>query len=792
MPRFEGRLLLTKQVPRYVKMQYHRAAKGKKPAKTVGQTIMRWDVLDRRLLELVLADGPDALHEHEAVVTIEGGSDPVRAVSPVGAAFEPPSPADIAQLDERFGVPSSLRDAASEAARARAEAVEQAQLREAEAQRLRDEELNGVDPPPWRLPAQRTGGQRRSFHNPYSFVPAPPRDVWSRSALGDGPPSGHHRLSEDALSGRLTIRMVVKTPLLVMDHPADQPAGQRDDDPEAGHERYGVRVRTDGSPDIQLTSLKGMLRAAYEAATNSRMGIFTHRGSLTRRMGQNDDESRNLKPVRVTRSGEELTVALMRRVRLPRYNGPATTYDDRGLPEQGDHVIVESKPGQGHADPKVTRIERFSDRKGVEGWVLISGKPEAAPKKHESVFVASGGKPLHVPDQNQLVERWRAVVDAYIEASRQPGAMYTSGPHLKSDYRDLLKLAARPSGALAWAEIDQGGRVLYLFPTRVSRRPFPKTPWQALPATVRPADSASALSPADRLFGWVSGARGDDGAHRGQVRIATLRCHTPVRDAIRSLGQGGVPLEILASPKPQQILFYAAGDRQGNAPPDGRLDTLREIALDGDLTLRGRKVYPNQNLEPAAFDRAGEPFRRHGDVRDKNNRSVLGWVDPGTTFTFDLHVTDVAPAEIGALLWLVTRDQAHLHRLGGGRPLGFGAVHLSLDEARLQSGAATAGALRNLSKGMIASEFPPAAVNTLIDEYLAAARELSRSGDDNPSFVTALERAMTGHRDGLPTRYPRLRPGEPGYDWFAANSSGPQAALPDLVDEPGLPGLGGS
>lgn len=106
----------------------------------------------------------------------------------------------------------------------------------------------------------------KDFHNPYNFVPAIPRGSVT-GELADREPSGHDRYIGDKLSGKLTVKMMVKTPLVVLDTSRVE---MQDD-----HKKFPVRVSADGKPFINPTAVKGMLRSAYEAVTNSRMSVFT-------------------------------------------------------------------------------------------------------------------------------------------------------------------------------------------------------------------------------------------------------------------------------------------------------------------------------------------------------------------------------------------------------------------------------------------------------------------------------------------------------------------------------------
>ncbi len=127
--------------------------------------------------------------------------------------------------------------------------------------------------------ANRSARPKGDFHNPYNFVPAIPRNT-SHPEFGDDAPSGHDRYIPDKFSGKLTVKMTVKTPLVVLDT-----ARMSINVNDKTHKEFPVRVDSDGKPYINPTAIKGMLRSAYEAITNSRMSSFTkHEDRLAFRM----------------------------------------------------------------------------------------------------------------------------------------------------------------------------------------------------------------------------------------------------------------------------------------------------------------------------------------------------------------------------------------------------------------------------------------------------------------------------------------------------------------------------
>jgi CRISPR-associated protein (TIGR03986 family) len=55
----------------------------------------------------------------------------------------------------------------------------------------------------------------------------------------------------------------------------------------------------------------------------------------------------------------------------------------------------------------------------------------------------------------------------------------------------------------------------------------------------------------------------------------------------------------------------------------------------------------------------------------------------GAVFTFSVDFENLASEELGALLWALELEQDMHHRLGYGKPLGFGSVKINVDQLEL-------------------------------------------------------------------------------------------------------------
>jgi hypothetical protein len=158
--------------------------------------------------------------------------------------------------------------------------------------------------------------------------------------------------------------------------------------------------------------------------------------------------------------------------------------------------------------------------------------------------------------------------------------------------------------------------------------------------------------------------------------------------------------------------------------------------------------------------------------------------------------------ELGALLWLLSLPADCHHRLGGGKPLGFGSVRLEIAGHDLRDGDGWKAYYGSLEEAAP----PPFDPAQAVSAFQQAATQVQRGRPfETVPFIAAFLRAARGFEDRLPVHYPRAQaqgltgpvPPSPegrAFAWFVANertgrNAGPHCGLPDLVDDPGLPFL---
>ena len=662
------------------------------------------------------------------------------------------------------------------------------------------------------------------FHNPYNFVPVGSQDKLGEitAALGQGAPAGHHRYHAGHWTGRINIEIEVVTPLLIPDVARVQSTNN-------GHKISDMRTGPDGKALLPVTTLKGALRSAYEAITNSRFGVFGNERKVPPARRMLTQEALNLVPVRI--SGNATVAEQLHVANIRQYKGNVIKYRDGSSPQHGDPVEClieawEKRPPRPYKYWRVLAIKPAGDpaaliepenyqtqyaphhrlqkpnRQTVAGWVFKTD--QSIKFKHdERVFFRMPGSPLSPFAVTRAhADQWKALIDDYKAVFARDGknanaprpASYTQASYRSDLFDEQL--------CFATTETLNGTRVLKaLYPAMIGRELGHTSPWELLDDKFRPAQSRNHLSPADRVFGWVR--QGGHGAHKGQLRIHNIVCTGPGDGIERP--QTPLTLPILSTPKPSQARFYLGRDAHGtplqgtdDVKKDGYFARPANGQTQTEWRLRGRKVYPHHR---GAGPIANVPI---GLAPSNQNRTVRAWVKQGTCFSGAIDVINLNAAELGALLWLLSLPQdtngapAHL-RLGGGKPLGFGSVRVTIAGSQLRSGQAMALRYRDLKPAAgDAADLSVAAQTKVRQDAIAAfASEIGKAYNGGKfagtPFIEAFLHAARGFADNHPTHYPLLAHQSvadgKSYEWFVDNNRlSKPLALGALADgDPALP-----
>ncbi len=692
------------------------------------------------------------------------------------------------------------------------------------------------------------------FHNPYNFVPALPRNNVT-GELGDRSPISHDRYAADHWSGHLQIKLVTQTPLIIPaaspslsedkhKHPTYGIRQLTDKHPYLPPTSIKGMLRSSYEmiTNSRLSIFAGHVdRLAYRSPA-------TDQNIYPAIVEVNHDK----KVLKILTSVNNVG----RLPRYKKYNGVeadldkgASTaalkyHDSDECPQHGDKVWV--RINSNNSDVMVvTRIrlrgaesDLLGDDNWHKGWVYITGA-NINGKIYERVFLEKD-KDLRIPIDSEIEDLWKELIKDYYRANKKKIDQRNEDGIGLGDYlgdkigktgfsRHLClgidKIQDLNAGTLCYVELDKKtdaktNKIVAVIPVTISRRLYSINPQSLLDVSLHPVEDIKNLhpakdskkpSPADRVFGCINP---DGDSYRGNLRIHSVNCITS--NPIEKLGQG-LPLAILGQPKEQQARFYIAQNSIGTPLAIGANKTDCYQAGQG---IRGRKVYPHhQGLLKEYWDQPvinhspgkikvdrpilkkssvlSTEYRRPKDKngqeqRDNQNRSITAWVKPNVTFEFKIDITNLSSIELGALIWLLSLPDNHYHRLGYGKPLGFGSAALSIDWSR-----------SDLRLGQDWQKFYSSLQQTTAplkcDHKKLKADFEAAVGDSYPenNFIQAFLQAARGFDDKKPTHYPRVtqapHPDGESFKWFTANevpNKDRQYSLDSLVDDNGVPDAG--
>ena len=735
-------------------------------------------------------------------------------------------------------------------------------------QRRQQRRQNPPTDQPQRARDSRNPSPNGYFHNPYTFVPSPPRDeIKAGEFAGDFNPLehglDHASLKSNLWTGHIPIKLTTVTPLVLLKDDG------RERDPK-DHQIYDVHDR------IPESSLRGMLRSAYEVVTNSRYGCFRNEDRLAYRMvpqeslklvpaiienGKNSGELKaclypGTSGITAERPAGPMYAAMLTRYhRNPRANSVCVGGYD---PKTGDEVWAEIDRRQHRRYDywKVLQVwpkHKYPKKPGaagkvVKGRVLITN--ENMGNKHDERIFFIDGPNAHDPikrDVTHLKEAWRMRIQSYRDAHSEndifnrKGAvnkpwkkirrgagqqddmgwsshLYEDGKHRDRWGRPVHNALELQEGDMVYArcEIDPNGNVKKiedLFPVMISRELYDNSPEDLLNASLRPAKTLSELSPADRLFGWVpqqkqDSVRESEGGYKSRIRVV---CNDgPRSDIVKRFGRGSIPLAILGQPKPAQGRFYVAKDDRGTPQNDGIIKSDAGYNKAGGKGLRGRKHYwHHKGRESESASEYWDPFvenqsqeyLRADSKTDTQNRSIKGWIEPGTEFKASLYVQNLQPQEVGVLLWLLSLSKDHCFRLGYGKPLGFGSIKMEIDteQLKLKNGCLPLGTGENWREyyadlnAASPAQLSSARQSDCIQEFRIKMETAYNQfpGFEQLPFISDFLQILKGPVDDAPIHYPRCtqRPDPEGknFEWFVANDRGKKRSLPEVREKKGLP-----
>lgn len=691
----------------------------------------------------------------------------------------------MAKAKSKTTGPSITRQRRKEATKARrAEERQRQAAATAQAQAAKAQETPMLSWPDPRQPTEAKESYR--FLNPYNFVrylpePTIAADDAGTQLLDRCAPPPHDRYI--GLTGRIICQLEAVTPLFISDS-HDVKESQVADAPDKKHKSYRF-FQYEEKDAIPASSLRGMIRSTFEAITNSPFSVFNGEERLEYRV--DPAEAKRFKPgiVQSLPSGDQPgEIALCDEAKVGAYykNPTANILDDSWTCGEEAYAIVGKTKNN---VPKVEILTRnhvalASDGRPVRhGWVKVTG-PTIDTKCNESFFYFKDdpAKAKRVYFDVEREADFNAVLDAQLHER-------------KEDFHSQVQSMKLAPGNLVYVELEpeDDSRVRNIALARVARLRYRNPVGDLLPDHLKPSEHYAHLDIASRVFGWVKATPTEDRkarvAYAGRVRFSHALL---TDDGDKGIYAEEMPLAILGAPKPTTTLFYLRKkEGEWSEQERKRPGAAATIGYDGPNMLRGRKFYRHHgdSLNRLNYERAE---RR----RDHQNRTVRSVRAPGNIFEFTINFHNLAPVELGALLWTLNlADEGCFFRLGYAKPLGFGSVRLSVKYIELLDPEMRYASLNQ--EGWRIASFKER--STWLERFETAMQSCyGKPMRELPNVLDMLT-LLSEPRPGQPRHihYPRAdqQPDPEGknFEWFVANkakSSKAEKAGPNLVLE--IPG----
>lgn len=511
---------------------------------------------------------------------------------------------------------------------------------------------------------------------PYNFVPLPDK-------LVPAPPLvGHHAYHGDRFSGYLEVTLETLSPTYIRGMTTQAQyqrlAGKGNEDlsPAEKEELAGFFKVTD-LPVLPGSSLRGMLRTIVEIITYSRIRWVNETPIFYRAVAVPSSDplgrayrsaARNVKAGFLHREGDHWSVK-------PANFLPVKEEKVKNIPGFLKLKHPNYKPGffKAYAQIKQNKVSKVTRKsKGnaaTEGVLVCSGNMAESGRQtgqrsrrtsHTFVFAADSNA-SHIPISQQAVEDYLKGLTAFqrkeLTAWGGEGCLAEGAPVFYIEEEgEVICFGHSPN---------------FRMPARLNGSGRAARPSDFIPDFLR---NTATVDFADALFGWAGEAREAGSQRAGRVFVS---------DAVLIGDQSGIwyssaPItpHILASPKPSAFPHYLIQDKEKGHDPDNPSTLAHYGTPISETAIRGFKLYwhkgGNPQIEATAKEREAE-----------KQLTRICPIRAGLHFKFRVYFENLHPAELGALLWAITlpagTGKQYAYKLGMGKPLGMGAVKLTLD-----------------------------------------------------------------------------------------------------------------
>lgn len=514
------------------------------------------------------------------------------------------------------------------------------------------------------------------FINPYNFVPFGTTIEQKRKSREAAYRSEERQL----ISGYLTVDLYTRTPLIIPDgaHPKywDVKKNKEIRNPEEKekkelHKEYRfLRVpcpqnEQKEQPIIPGSELRGMLRSAYEAVTDSCVAFLLNDKPISQRVPTFGALRRRglLAYEKVSEDSEE------RRWKL--YSTIAECVEAAVDVREGVTKGLKSLNGQPVKEKNGSHIEG-------KGWLQYNIPVNTRDPYHiaylqedQEVYTWDFTKDDGTPDEKKNEEPYRflkTALDRQNKSESEKKKNKNEAPNKNiADALESAKRGCENKVPVYYFAVKRGEEVLVYLSNSSIGRIAQRRKWREILDVHAPCSSTDRLCPACLLFGTIQ-----DKGMKGHIRITDAVPMEELKPEVHTL-------QILGEPKPSAFEFYLNKPQKKatywNFDFYGEKKIIygrNECTEYYDLkkaTPRGRKMYWHS---PVATD-------------DQKNRMNATMEAMNGSFRFRIYFDEISEEQLQDLIWVITlgenkENSTKQHKLGHARPLGYGSVKLTVEE----------------------------------------------------------------------------------------------------------------
>lgn len=533
-----------------------------------------------------------------------------------------------------------------------------------------------------------------TFVNPYHFVSL--EEKCSRGFDYD-----EVKEKKDLLTGFVTCSLKTLTPVFIPNTTPDDPNTFKKYNNICSYDFFsyedinGTIDPPAPKPVIPGSEIRGMIRSAFEAVTNSCLST-TDKDRLQYK--RTTVPAKNCGLLRYDDGKSKWEIIKCNKLKINTNN-----YSNISGYKEGQLLYIKIQTKRIRKNNRTISLQKVLDiankPKGddyKEGWFHWGEYSEN--KKHESVFVKSPGENNRIFIEEIAVKKLLENLKLYAnekvninlsEKNGHKGYEKILKKFNKRKMDDLILDDLKKLNNLPVYYTQYSGKT-YLSPAAIGREVFDNNIHSILEANggYQPCNNVKDLCPACVLMG-LAGEK--DNAAASRVRFT---------DALYKNGKNGnhanndtfdhlyEPVSILpelASPKPSAVEFYLQKTASNadiwnydyafkwKRKPNGRLTNIPE-PISYKPQLNGRKFYWHHRIEDLKKTAliSNEKLDRNVAVRSLTKE---------VTFSFKVYFNDITKAELKKLLWVLEIGgiEQNAHKIGMGKPLGLGSVKVSID-----------------------------------------------------------------------------------------------------------------